>query len=456
MNKNKLAFERFYQRASKDGKEGIPASFTRKIAKIDILKIFTSFEDSEFLYYWNKPSEEFEFLAIKKIEKHISIEGSFGLGKSGFISNAEDYNLNELPLIIGAKKFSSEEKSSGLWEDFAVSEWYIPKFVIIKNQSDCYVIFNFILNEKDYDHFYSELEVFLDSIEEESKPKESPIIEEMNATSKNVWTQNIESALDEIRSDNFKKVVLSRFSEYSINSDLNFSFLLDQLISKYPDCYIFAYKKNDSMFFGASPEKLLKFSDQNLEIDALAGSISRGKSEEEDSAMGERLLNSKKDRNEQKAVTEYILNILKKYSTNIKFDEEPRLKKFRNIQHLWTRISAEINEDDLSEIINDLHPTPAVCGSPKNEALKFITENEDYSRGLYAGFTGWIGNNQAEFCVSIRSALLKKNKLYLFAGCGIVEGSEPEAEYEETKLKLKPILSLFENEKTGKQKLFME
>ena len=221
--------------------------------------------------------------------------------------------------------------------------------------------------------------------------------------------------------------------------------MTDTLTERYPDCYIFVFKKQNSFFFGASPEKLLKISKGILEVDALAGSTPRGSTEREDKKLGDILLNSDKDRREQKTVVDYIVKILNKYSSEVKYSENPKLKKLKNIQHLWSEIRANLSEENLPFILQALHPTPAVCGTPKQKAVDFIRQNEDYPRGLYAGFTGWIGNrSSAEFCVSIRSALLSKNKLYLFAGCGIVEGSEPDKEYEETNLKLKPILSLFD------------
>ncbi|MGE5438824.1 MAG: chorismate-binding protein, partial [Bacteroidota bacterium] len=98
-------------------------------------------------------------------------------------------------------------------------------------------------------------------------------------------------------------------------------------------------------------------------------------------------------------------------------------------------------------IMEGLHPTPAVCGVPQADAMNVIKKMEDYHRGMYAGIVGWFNfKKEGEFAVAIRSALLKGRKLYAFAGGGIVEGSDPAAEYKETELKLKPILALFDNE----------
>jgi menaquinone-specific isochorismate synthase len=121
------------------------------------------------------------------------------------------------------------------------------------------------------------------------------------------------------------------------------------------------------------------------------------------------------------------------------------LVKLENIQHLKTKFEGVLFKDKFFfDLINELQPTPAVCGFPKEEAYKFILENETYERGLYSGITGWFNlYDEGEMAVAIRSALIKGNKLHAFAGCGIVEGSDPVAEYEETEIKLKPIFSIF-------------
>jgi menaquinone-specific isochorismate synthase len=193
---------------------------------------------------------------------------------------------------------------------------------------------------------------------------------------------------------------------------------------------------------------LAKVSDKKIEIDAVAGSISRSPSGEEDNKLEAELLKSKKDLNEHQYVMYHLTNALKSIGKNITYNEQPSVKKLKNIQHLTTKISAELENVSLMNILKELHPTPAVCGFPKEPALNFIKKNENQKRGLYSGIIGWFNQNgEGEFAVSIRSAVTKGNKLTAYAGSGIVEGSEPDAEFEETEMKLKPILSLFNEKK---------
>ena len=128
-------------------------------------------------------------------------------------------------------------------------------------------------------------------------------------------------------------------------------------------------------------------------------------------------------------------------------DAVPVVKKLPNIQHLQTSVTGILkSKDDIFKIVSSLFPTPAVCGIPKDQSLKMIEKTEAFDRGLFSGIIGWFNaDNYGEFFVTIRSALVKGNKLYAYAGCGIVDGSDAKEEFEETQLKLKPILSLFNN-----------
>jgi menaquinone-specific isochorismate synthase len=224
------------------------------------------------------------------------------------------------------------------------------------------------------------------------------------------------------------------------------------LEENFENCYTFTYRNGDSVFFGVSPEKLFKISDGFIETDALAGSIPRGTSQDEDDKFTQELLQSEKNLAEQKSVVDFILEQLTPVTEKILFDSHPSIKKYRNIQHLYSQIRAKLKQNtSIFSLLELLHPTPAVCGMTKIEALKTINELEDFDRGMYAGVLGWFNlENEGEFIVGIRSALLCGKLLRAFAGCGIVAGSESLSEFNETELKLKPILSLFTNETINK------
>ena len=155
------------------------------------------------------------------------------------------------------------------------------------------------------------------------------------------------------------------------------------------------------------------------------------------------LLHSNKDIHEQAIVLEAIKERLEPFSKEINHPNSPAIKKLSNVQHLYTPIRATMKDGiSRTEVLKNLHPTPAVGGFPRNEAVEFIKKHENFDRGWYAAPVGWINaSGNGEFIVGIRSGLITKEKVRFFAGCGIVQDSDPEKEWEETNMKFIPMLS---------------
>jgi isochorismate synthase len=218
---------------------------------------------------------------------------------------------------------------------------------------------------------------------------------------------------------------------------------LRRLAAHYRGCYLFAIARGESCFLGATPEQLLRLRDGELHTMSLAGSIRRGETPAADDALGQSLLDSAKDRREQIVVTQAITEALGETCLSVRVAPEPKLLKLGNIQHLCTPITGQLASGyTIFDVIERLHPTPAVGGRPREAALQFIREHEQLDRGWYAGPVGWVNAaGEGEFAVALRSALLRGRTATLFAGCGIVADSDPEREYAESELKLKPMLS---------------
>ena len=174
----------------------------------------------------------------------------------------------------------------------------------------------------------------------------------------------------------------------------------------------------------------------------------RGEKSESDYELEKSLRTSEKNHQEHLFVSDFISDILIKYSNNVRIIEEKQIRKLDNIQHLITRISAELNsKENLFELIDSLFPTPAVGGVQKKSAMNLIRELESHDRGLYSGLVGLADfKGNCELAVAIRSALVKDNKVTAFAGAGLVKNSDPYEEFLETNLKLNTILSLFTDE----------
>ncbi len=417
--------------------------------------------DSNNYFYWEQPEKNFSFCAIRKLHSFTTN----GTSRANETQNAIDalnfthqnnfsqFNIDSIPLFVGGMKFAPGSTSQ-LWNDFSDSDWFVPKYLFLTKGDSTFFVFNFIYDEDNFERIISDglkgMDYFISSKNKKLQSKNF-VVKSTNFNKdydKEEWIRNVESALEKIKNGDIRKVVLSRKVEMEFSYKSSISTLINQLQIKYPRCYIFAFAKNDSVFFGASPEKLAKLSNGYIEADALAGSFPRGSSDVDDKILANELMISKKNRAEQRAVVESITKSFKKFSSEIIYDKHPTIRKLPNIQHLWTPIKAKLHKSQSAlSILKELHPTPAICGTPYNSALLSIQETEEHDRGLYAGIIGWFDSeNQGEFAVAIRSAILKGNSLHAFAGCGIVKGSNPEAEYAETKLKLRPISALFDYE----------
>ncbi len=433
-------------------------SFSIEIEPVNFYRLIEQVKNDNDFFYWNISEKQITMLAVKPVlnlndNGNLRVENT-GVKitrlKKGFINNWGENNLTDVPLFFGGMKFAPNQQSE-VWSDYSDSDWFLPRFLFLKNDTKFFLIVNYFYNEIQNEDFHSELDGIINlfynykSSGIEETPRNVKII---NYKEHNSWNEKVLLALENISKGAIKKIVLSREVEWNLSEEPDLSSILKTLGKRYPKCYVFAFKRNESIFFGASPEKLAKISKGWIEADALAGSISRGKTEQEDKVLEYELLNSKKNLHEQNAVVEFITSSLHKISDEIIFNEHPVIRKLPNIQHLWTPIKAKIkNKMPLFSILKELHPTPAICGAPWMNALKSITEMEEHDRGLYAGIVGWLSfENEAEFAVAIRSALYKKKKIFAYAGCGIVEGSEPQEEFNETELKLKPIKNLFIHE----------
>ena len=441
--------------------ENVLVSIVHPVQNINFKSILNQIQKgNDVFFFGEKPSEGTTILGVGAVYD-IAINGNDRVSltaelvnevEKNFIHNWGKFNLS-LPLFLGGMKFSVDE-SNELWKGFSDSDWFIPKFLFVKSKDGYFLMHNF-MGSSFYDGSYeAELSRAYDLLNTNNQSGTVQANNRIISTNKDnieekiSWNEKVSRALKKIEVGEVKKIVLSRQIRFELEKNGNMSCIMEKLADRYPKCYVFAYRKNGSIFFGASPEKLAKISDGWIEADALAGSISRSNDETEDEALAQELLSSEKNLEEQQVVVSFIVDSFSKFCDEIVYDKKPIIRKLPNIQHLWTPIRAKLNSPkSIFSILEEIHPTPAICGVPWTNALYSIKEMENHSRGLFSGMVGWFNfNKEGEFAVAIRSALMKDKTVYAFAGCGIVKGSDPETEFEESELKLKPILSLFENE----------
>jgi len=272
---------------------------------------------------------------------------------------------------------------------------------------------------------------------------ESGAVAVQEAGGENFFRRSVARAVKMIAEGRFNKIVLARCKELTAAGRLHPLKVLNGLRQRFPDCYAFSFANGcGQSFIGASPERLLRVEEGRLFTEALAGSAPRGRTAREDAALGEALLRGDKDRREQRMVLESIIRRLAPLGLKPEHPDKPALLRLANVQHLQTPVHAALPAGvRLLDVLARLHPTPAVGGSPREAACAHIRRLEAFPRGLYAGPVGWIDHQGGgEFFVGIRSALIDGARARVYAGGGIVAGSEPEKEFAETELKFQALL----------------
>ena len=240
-----------------------------------------------------------------------------------------------------------------------------------------------------------------------------------------------------------RKVVLARTIEVEAGRELDPRRLAHRLRAVNPDAFTFAAPTPDGILVGASPELLVSRFGREVRSNPLAGSAARSGDPEEDRANADELLASGKDREEHAIVVESIADVLRPFCRELTWDPAPTLLETPNVWHLSTRFRGLLREPSpgVLELVRALHPTPAVAGEPRDAALEVIAELEPFERGSYAGPVGWMdGSGDGEWAIALRCAELRGDRATLYAGAGIVAGSRPDAEVDETERKFRAFL----------------
>lgn len=228
---------------------------------------------------------------------------------------------------------------------------------------------------------------------------------------------------------------------------LNPERLMATLDCLYPQSTHFSLNLNGRIFAAATPERLVTRRGAKLTCDAIGGTIDRAAEEDQDRRLGENLRSDPKAQHEHALVVRDIKENLQRICKELTIPSQPSLIRLRNLQHLWTRIDGELQDQiSLLEIADLLHPTAAVNGFPSTEAGQWLRKHEAGSRGWFTGAAGWLDNKgDGELAVLLRCALLDDDSAELFAGAGVTSDSIPTMELHETELKLSTMLEALEN-----------
>ena len=365
---------------------------------------------------------------------------------TGALVEHEEGAPQDLPLALAGFSFDPEHSCTTKWSGYPDALAFIPRLLYVRIGNDRYLTTNVLVDvETRIDTLVGAMAKDLARAITPMDPRavELPQLQETGPDARDAWEANVRSLTDLIARGEAEKVVLARRYTVEAGASIDVAATLVRLRGKYPGCTVFAVRNGDACFLGATPEMLVRLRDGVVSADCLAGSARRGANEDEDETIGTALLADDKERREHAMVVRGLVDSLTGVCESIDVPEMPVLKRMANVQHLHTPLRATIPGDGhVLDLVERLHPTPAVGGLPRARAMCLIRQHESFDRGWYAGPLGWIdARGGGEFAVALRSALVEGNRASLYAGCGIVRGSAPAREYDESKLKLSAVLS---------------
>lgn len=351
------------------------------------------------------------------------------------------------PVAVGGFAFAPDGGAAPHWAGFAPASLHVPEVALARRGDEVRMTLAALVHPDDDAATIAErLEVRAAGLRQAPLPLLDPdpavMPRVVSAMPPEHYEDAVARAVERIRAGALDKIVLAREVQVHAATAHDAGALLGVLREAFHECHVFAVGRGEHVFLAASPELLVRREGLRTGTLALAGSTRRSADPAVDDHLGEQLLRSAKDREEQAIVVRRIVRALQPLSLWVTPAEEPVLAKIANIQHLATPIRAQLREPvSVLELVGALHPTPAVGGEPFAAAAPLIPALEGLDRGWYAGPVGWVDEHEdGEFCVALRCALLTGAVARCYAGVGVMGDSDPAAELAETEVKLQALL----------------
>ncbi|MDH3212985.1 MAG: isochorismate synthase [Myxococcales bacterium] len=410
---------------------------------------------SDEVFVWEQPAAQTSVVGIG-IARHFSVSGCDRFAEAEAAARELFAELavhgdaappDGGPLLVGGFAFGQERAPGTAWRGFPPGRLVLPRILVARRGDRAWVTFagpsgGRAARERELRNLLGG-PVPTTAAAPGAAPKPAPRFFASADGPHAHFHALVENALAAIRRGEFEKVVVARSVRLHHSDAFREADVVDRLRRTYPSSTTFAVVRcGGGAFVGATPERLVRLHAGLVEAAAVAGSAPRGRNPEEDARLARALRESKKEQAEHAIVVRGVREALAGVCTALRSPESPRLQKLESIQHLETPVRGVLRgEHSVLRLVERLHPTPAVGGAPSAAALAWIARHEGLERGWYAGPVGWIdATGDGEFAVALRCALLRNREARLFAGAGIVDGSEPEAELNETRLKFRAFL----------------
>ncbi|MDI1430301.1 isochorismate synthase [Polyangium sorediatum] len=352
------------------------------------------------------------------------------------------------PRFVGGLSFRTEARHVPPWTAFADASFSLARWMYVTRPGEAWLWL--LARDGDLASERSAIEAEIASIEaafviavqpaQDALPRGAGEGARIEGTSHEAFCSLVREALDAIRAGEIDKVVPVAATRVRPVRPLDARVALSRLAEAYAETTRFAVQRGEHVFLGASPERLISRRGRVVRTDGLAGTVRRGA---DDASLVQALLANAKERREHALVVEAIAAVLGPRCDTLDVPDAPSIRSLPNVHHLWTPIRGALRDDThVLALVEALHPTPAVSGTPREQATAWIVTHEPDARGWYTGAVGWFdAAGDGDFSVAIRAGLVSPDEAWLYAGAGIVEGSDPLAEYAETRAKQAPMLA---------------
>ena len=343
---------------------------------------------------------------------------------------------DEILKVFGGVSFNIKNKLKNPWENIPAIFFTVPKILITKEKNQLFISYYCILNKNsDINRIINNYNSILNNLKNTNSIIKNNLKLIKDVPERKEYTKIFNSLINDIDKNNINKVVLSRMKIYSI---------LNKCILKKDElnCTNFHIDFiNNERFIGSTPEKIIDIKNKKITTQALAGTLRKNDNNDLDE-----FLKNKKELDEHQYVVQDLIKKLNMFSNNISLSQEPTVIELEHLYHINTTIKGTLKKRiHILDILYKLYPTPAVLGTPMNNAMNAIIKNEPFDRGWYGGCVGWFDlKGEGRFDVAIRTALQKNNKLYSYAGSGLINNANENYEWEETQAKFSHLLSLID------------
>jgi isochorismate synthase len=370
-----------------------------------------------------------------------ALRGAWGRTVAGTVVAAEDGpGPSPLPTALGGLAFDPERAREPAWSQFPDAELVVPELLLEATPHGAWFTLAVAVGPADDpgEAVAAAARRCLGANGHYTAAAPLPVVPAAAPNGRHHWQAAVLRARAEIEGRRLEKVVLARQALLRLDVPFAPEEALRRLGETYPECTLFAVDRGGTCFVGATPEPLVRLSGRRVETTCLAGSRRRGATAAEDAALEAQLRSDPKECHEHDLVVRELTARLATLCSSLDVAREPTVLKVANVQHLMTPVEGRaVDGLGLLDLVERLHPTPAIGGLPADRALDLIRSVEPFDRGWYTGAVMWLGaDGGGEAVVAIRSALVTGANALLYAGCGIVGASDPEREYDESSLKM--------------------